>query len=67
MPLFDSLNNNKRFFCDDKCEQAFRVLKEYLGKPSLLLKPIEGEPLYLYLVVLEYVILGALIREEEKV
>ena len=43
------------------------MLKEYLSKPLLLSKPIEGEPLYLYLAVTEYVILGALVREEDKV
>ena len=62
LPFFDSLKSNKRFLWDDKCEQAFRAVKEYLGKPPLLSKPIEGELLFLYLAVLE-----ALIREEEKV
>ena len=67
LPFFDSLKGNKRFLWDDKCEQAFRALKEYLSKPPLLSKPIKGKPLYLYLVVMEYAILGALVREEEKV
>ena len=40
----------------------FRALKEYLGKPPLLSKLVDGESLFLYLVVS-----GALIREEEKV
>ena len=52
---------------DDKWEQAFRSLKEYLSKSSLLSKLVEGEPLYLYLVVTEYTISGALVREEDKV
>ena len=51
LPFFDSLKGNKRFLWDDKCEQVFRSLKEYLSKLPLLSKPIEGEPLYLYLVV----------------
>ena len=38
-----------------------------MGKPPLLSKPFEGEPLFLYLAVSEYVVLGALIQEEEKV
>ena len=45
----------------------FRSLKEYLSESLLLSKPIEGEPLYLYLVVMEYAISGALVREENKV
>ena len=66
-PFFDSLKGNKRFLWDDKCEHAFRALKEYLGKLPLLLKPVEGEPLFLYLVVSEYAISGTFIREEERV
>ena len=49
LPFFDSLNGNKRFLWDDKYDQVFRSLKEYLSKSSLLLKPVEGKPLYLYL------------------
>ena len=45
----------------------FRLLKEYLSKPSLLSKSVEGEPLYLDLAVTKYGISGALVREEEKV
>ena len=67
LSFFDSLKGNKRFLWDDKCEQAFRALKEYLGKPPLLLKHVEGERLFLYLAVLEYTVSGALIKEEEKV
>ena len=65
--MFDSLKGSKRFLWDDKYEQGFRSLKEYLSKSSLLSKPVEGEPLYLYLAVTEYAISGALIREENKV
>ena len=61
------MKGNKRFLWDEKWEQAFKALKEYLGKPPLLMKPTDGEPLFLYLAVSEYAILGALIREEERV
>ena len=47
LPFFDSLKDNKRFLWDDRYEQAFRSLKEYLSKPLLLLKPVKDEPLYL--------------------
>ena len=67
LPFFESLKGNKRFLCDEKCEQAFKALKEYLGKPPLLSKPTDGEPLFLYLAASKYPILGALIREEERV
>ena len=55
------------FLWDDKCEQAFRSLKEYLSKLSLLSKPVDSEPLYLYLAVIEYEISGAPVMEENKV
>ena len=67
LPFFDSLKGSKRFLWDDKYEQAFRSLNEYLSKPPLLSKPVKGEPLYLYLAVTKYTISGALIREENKV
>ena len=51
LPFFESLKGKKRFLWDNKCEQAFKALKEYLGKPPLLAKPVEGEPLFLYLAV----------------
>ena len=67
LPFFDSLKGNKRFLWDDKCENGFRALKEYLSKLPMLSKPVDGKPLFLYLTVLEYAISGAVIREEEKV
>ena len=51
----------------DKCKQAFLALKEHLGCPPLLSKPIEGEKLYIYLAISEETVSAALIREEEKV
>ena len=56
LPFFDSLKDSKRFLWADKCEQAFRLLKEYLSKLLLLSKAGKGEPLYLYIAVTEYVI-----------
>ena len=35
----------------DECEAAFQKLKEYLAKPLLLSSSIEGEDLFLCLVV----------------
>ena len=48
-------------------KQAFLALKEHLGCPSLLSKPIQGEKLYLYLTISEEAVSAALVREEEKV
>ena len=51
--FFESLKGKKKFMWDDKGEQAFKALKEYLGMPLLLSKPIDREPLFLCLAVSE--------------
>ena len=66
-PFFDVLKGSKKFEWINKCEQAFQALKEHLGRPPLLSKPIDGEKLYLYLIVSQEAVSVALVREEEKV
>ena len=66
-PFFNVLKWSKKFEWTDKCEQAFQALKEHLGRPPLLSKPIDREKLYLYLVVSKEAVSTALVREEEKV
>ena len=66
-PFFDVLKGSKMFKWTDKCEHTFQALKEHLGRPPLLSKPIDREKLYLYLVVSKEVMSTALVREEEKV
>ena len=66
-PFFDVLKGSKKFEWTDKCEQAFLALKQHLGHPSLLSKPIEGKKLYLYLAVSKETVSAAFVREEEKV
>ena len=61
------LKGSKRFERRDKCEQPFQALKEYFERLPLLSKPIEGEKIYLYLVVSEEVVSAALVSDEEKV
>ena len=52
---------------EGKIRASILALKERLGHSPLLLKPIEGEKLYLYLVVSKETVSTALVREEEKV
>ena len=61
------LKGSKRSEWTNKCEQAFQALKEHLGCPSLLSKPIEGEKLYLYLAVSKEAVSATLVRKEEKI
>ncbi|XP_074377973.1 uncharacterized protein LOC141719490 [Apium graveolens] len=55
----------KDFVWTPKCEEAFRRIKEQLGNPPILSKPLDGESLILYLVVSEYSISAVLVREED--
>ena len=51
----------------NECEAAFQNLKEYLAKPPLLSLSIEGENLFLYLVVSQIAVSSTLICEESKI
>ncbi|CAA7062309.1 unnamed protein product [Microthlaspi erraticum] len=51
LPFYQLLRGNKKFLWDEKCEEAFKQLKTYLSEPPILAKPVEGEPLYLYIAV----------------
>ena len=66
-PIFDVLKGSKKFEWIEKCEQAFKAIKEHLGHLPLLSKPIEGENPYLYLIVSEEAVSAALVRKEGKV
>ena len=66
-PFFDVLKGSKKFKWKDKCKQAFLTLKEHLGHPLLLSKPIEEKKLYLYLAVSEEAVSATFVRKEENV
>lgn len=63
LPFFQQLKGHKKAEWTSECEQAFYQLKQYLGSSSLLSKPEEGKPLFLYLAVSNLVVSSALIRE----
>ena len=65
LPFFKVLK--QAFQWTNECEVAFQNLKEYLAKPPLLSLSIEGENLFLYLVVSQIVVSSALICEESKI
>ena len=54
----------KAFQWTDECEAAFQALKDYLSKSPLLSLFVEGEDLFLYLVISQIAGSSALIREE---
>ena len=64
LPFYDILRGNKKFEWSEECENAFQQLKRYLATPPVLAKPLEGEPLFLYIAVSATAVSGILIREE---
>ena len=61
----------KAFQWDTKCEEAFTALKTYLSSPPppppILVSPIEGELLTLYLAVSDFSTSAFLVRDKERV
>ena len=57
----------KAFQWDTKCEEAFSALKTYLSSLPILVSPVEGELLTLYLAVLDFSISAVLVRDKERV
>ena len=64
-PFFQVLK--KTFQWDTECKEAFSTLKTYLSSPPILVSPIEGELLTLYLVVSDISTNAVLVRAKERV
>jgi len=43
------LRKNVEFNWDEKCQKTFDILKEYLASPPVLVPPVQGKPLLLYI------------------
>ena len=67
LPFFKALKRGAEFAWTDKCERYSQELKAYLGKAPILLKPLQGEILVLYLVVSEAAVSAVLIGLEGNV
>ncbi|KAL0415957.1 UNVERIFIED_CONTAM: hypothetical protein Slati_3427600 [Sesamum latifolium] len=65
LPFFKTLRKVKNFEWTKECQQAFEDLKTYLAKLILLVKPIPGDILYLYISSTPQVVSSVLVREEE--
>ncbi|KAK4394105.1 hypothetical protein Sango_1881300 [Sesamum angolense] len=52
------------FEWDTSCQRAFEELKEYLAGLLLLVKPVQGDTLYLYISTTSQTVSSILIREE---
>ncbi|XP_048613381.1 uncharacterized protein LOC125587219 [Brassica napus] len=65
LPFYELLRGNKRFVWDEKCEEAFGQLKQYLMTPLVVSKPEAGDTLSLslYITASSTAVSSALIRE----
>ncbi|CAL5433785.1 unnamed protein product [Camellia sinensis] len=61
-PFFLALK--AKFEWDEECDRALENLKEYMSSPALLVTPIPGEELFLYLMVSQHIISAILVRAE---
>ena len=64
-PFFQVLK--KAFQWDTKCEEAFATLETYLSSPPILVSPVEGELLTLYLAVPDFSTSEVLVRDKGRV
>ena len=51
--IFKLLKKDQVVKWNDECQVAFDKIKEYLQEPPVLMPPVEGSPLIMYLTVLE--------------
>ena len=65
-PLFKLLRKNQSINWTDECQQAFDEIKEYLVSPSVLVPPVKGRPLLLYLTILDES-MGAILGQKDAV
>ena len=62
-PFFQVLK--KAFQGDTKCEEAFSALKTYLSSSPILVSPIEGVLLTLYLAVSDFLTSAVVVRDKD--
>ena len=51
-PIFKLLKKDQVVRWNDECQASFDKIKEYMQEPPILMPPIEGRPLIMYLTVL---------------
>ena len=65
-PIFKMLRKHDSGEWDEECQEAFDKVKEYLTNPPILVPPVQGRPLILYLTVHEKsmgCVLGNMMRQ----
>ncbi|CAL0305680.1 unnamed protein product [Lupinus luteus] len=52
-PIFKLLRKSQAVRWNDDCQRAFESIKQYLTEPPILMPPVSGRPLLMYLTVLD--------------
>ena len=52
-PIFKLLKKDQVVRWNDECQVAFAKIKDYLQEPMILIPPVEGRPLIMYLTIFE--------------
>ena len=60
--IFHLLRKNQATVWNDDCQIAFKNIKEYLHSPPILVPPMSGHPILLYLSV-SYMALGCMLAQ----
>ncbi|RVX11667.1 Retrovirus-related Pol polyprotein from transposon 17.6 [Vitis vinifera] len=60
--IFHLLRKNQAIVWNDDCQIAFKNIKEYLHSPPILVPPMSGHPILLYLSV-SYMALGCMLAQ----
>ncbi|KAI5318282.1 hypothetical protein L3X38_037990 [Prunus dulcis] len=66
-PFFQAIRNKDRNIGGPEQREAFEQLKKYLASPLTLTIPKQGEPLYLYIAVIDITVSAVLLREENSI
>ena len=64
-PIFKLLRKNEPHIWNDECQKAFKLIKEYLLHPPILVPPQHGKPLLLYLSIIGDVVESMLTQEDD--
>lgn len=52
-PMFKLLRKDQAVVQNDNCQKAFEKIKEYLQEPPVLMPPVKGRPIIMYLTILD--------------
>ncbi|KAL0446084.1 UNVERIFIED_CONTAM: hypothetical protein Slati_1736300 [Sesamum latifolium] len=65
LTILQNTKEGKNFEWTKECQRAFEDIKTYLAKLPLLIKPVTGDTLYLYISSTSQAVSSVLVREEE--